>query len=48
MRPIWLIEAGVLGTEAEPLLAEIRREGMAAEVVPFLALHQEENRLAGQ
>jgi hypothetical protein len=38
MRPVWLIEAGVYGAEAEPLLAEIRRQGMAAEVVPYQAL----------
>jgi hypothetical protein len=38
MRPVWLIEAGVYGAEADPLLAEIRRQGMAAEVVPFQAL----------
>lgn len=38
MRPAWLIEAGVYGDEADPLLAEIRRQGMAAEVVPYPAL----------
>jgi hypothetical protein len=38
MRPIWLIEAGVYGAEAEPLLAEIRRQGMAADLVPYPAL----------
>jgi len=38
MRPIWLIEAGIYGAEAEPLLAEIRRQGMVAEVVPHQAL----------
>ena len=38
MRPAWLIEAGVYGDEAGPLLAEIRRQGMAAEVVPYQAL----------
>jgi hypothetical protein len=38
MRPVWLIEAGVYGAEAEPLLAEIRRQGMVAEVVPYQAL----------
>src|SRR3954452_22239116 len=47
MRPIWLIEAGVYGAEAEPLLAEIRRQGMAAEVVPFQALQNEKNLVAG-
>lgn len=38
MRPAWLIEAGVYGDEAVPLLAEIRRQGMAAEVIPYQAL----------
>ena len=28
MRPVWLIEAGVYGAEADPLLAEIRQQGM--------------------
>ena len=27
MRPVWLIEAGVYGAEADPLLAEVRRQG---------------------
>jgi hypothetical protein len=40
MQPVWLIEAGVYGAEADPLLAEVRRQGMAAEVVPFRALQQ--------
>src|SRR5215471_11801147 len=47
MRPTWLIEAGVYGDEAEPLLAEIRRQGMAAEVVPFQALLKQESIVAG-
>jgi len=38
MHPTWLIEAGVYGDEATPLLDEIRRQGMAAEVVPHQAL----------
>ncbi len=38
MRPVWLIEAGVYGAEADPLAAEVRRQGMAAEVVPHRAL----------
>ena len=38
MKPTWLIEAGVYGTEAEPLLAEIRRQGLVAEVVPHQVL----------
>jgi hypothetical protein len=33
MPPVWLIEAGVYGAGADPLLAEIRRQGMAAAVV---------------
>ncbi len=40
MRPTWLIEAGVYGDEAGPLLAEIRRQGMAAEVVPHQTLRR--------
>lgn len=38
MRPTWLIEAGVYGDEALPLLEEIRRQGMTGEVVPHQAL----------
>jgi hypothetical protein len=38
MRPTWLIEAGVYGDEAAPLLDEIRRQGMLAEVVSHRAL----------
>jgi hypothetical protein len=38
MLPVWLIEAGVYGEEARPLLAEIRRQGMAAEFVSHSAL----------
>jgi hypothetical protein len=40
MRPTWLIEAGVYGDEAVPLLDEIRRQGMAAAVVPHQALRK--------
>src|SRR5688572_5047420 len=47
MRPTWLIEAGVYGAEADPLLAEIRRQGMAAEVVPFRTLLKEKDIVAG-
>jgi hypothetical protein len=43
MIPTWLIEAGVYGGEADPLLAEIGRQGMAAEVVPFQALQKEKD-----
>jgi hypothetical protein len=38
MRPVWLIEAGVYGAEAEPLRTEIRRQGMTADFVPHQAL----------
>jgi hypothetical protein len=41
LRPLWLIEAGVYGDEALPLLAEIRRQGMSAVVVPYEALRKE-------
>lgn len=40
MRSVWLIEGGVYSDEAEPLLAEIRRQGMTAEVVPHQALRK--------
>lgn len=40
MQPTWLIEAGVYGDEATPLLREIRRQGMAADVVPHTALRK--------
>jgi hypothetical protein len=40
MPPVWLIEAGVYGEESRPLLAEIRRQGMAAEIVPHSALRK--------
>jgi hypothetical protein len=38
MHPIWLIEAGVYCDEADPLLAEIRRQGMTGRLVPHSAL----------
>lgn len=38
MRPTWLIEADVYGDEAIPLLNEIRRQGMLAEILPHQAL----------
>jgi hypothetical protein len=38
MRPTWLIEAGVYGAEAEPLRVEIRRQGLACDLVPYSAL----------
>ncbi|MCE9546149.1 MAG: ATP-grasp domain-containing protein [Planctomycetia bacterium] len=40
MRPMWLIEAGVYDDEATPLLAEIRRQGMIAEFVPYQSLRK--------
>jgi hypothetical protein len=40
MLPTWLIEAGVYGDEALPLLQEIRRQGMTAEVVPYQSLRK--------
>jgi hypothetical protein len=40
VRPTWLIEAGVYGHEATPLLEEIQRQGMAAEVVPHQSLRK--------
>jgi ATP-grasp domain, R2K clade family 3 len=40
MRPTWIIEAGVYGDEAIPLLEEIRRQGMAGEVVPHQVLRK--------
>jgi hypothetical protein len=46
MRPTWLIEAGVYGAEADPLLAAIRRQGMAAEVVPFQVLLKDKHLAA--
>jgi hypothetical protein len=39
-RLTWLIEAGVYGQEAEPLLAEIRRQGMTVDAMPFKALQK--------
>src|SRR5262249_46571228 len=31
--PVWLIEADVYGSEVEPLVAEVRRQGMACGFV---------------
>jgi hypothetical protein len=47
MRPVWLIEAGVYGAEADPLLAEVRRQGMVAEAVPFSVLQKEKALTVG-
>lgn len=41
MRPVWLIEAGVYGAEAEPLQAEIRRQGLTCAVVPHSAIRKD-------
>src|SRR5262245_48550889 len=38
MRPVWLIEAGVYGDEATPLLTEIRRQGMTVDCIDHRAL----------
>ena len=49
MRPLWLIELGVYGVEADPLLAEISRQGMVVDVVPHQALKKgAEVVIAGQ
>lgn len=40
MRPAWLIEAGIYGGEATPLVQEVRRQGMATEVVPHESLRK--------
>jgi hypothetical protein len=47
MKPVWLIEAGVYGAEANPLLSEIRRQGMIAEVVPHKALQKGTDTVVG-
>jgi hypothetical protein len=40
MKPLWLIQAGVYGTEIEPLVTEVRRQGMEAELVRHEALRK--------
>jgi hypothetical protein len=40
VHPTWLIEAGVYGDEALPLLDEVRRQGMTADVVPHQSLRK--------
>jgi hypothetical protein len=47
MRPTWLIEAGVYGDEATPLLEEIRRQGMAGEIVPHQSLRKGSTPVVG-
>jgi ATP-grasp domain, R2K clade family 3 len=41
MRPVWLLEAGVYGAEADPLLSVIRSQGMTALVVPHQAIRKD-------
>jgi hypothetical protein len=48
VRPVWLIEAGIYGAEADLVLAEIRRQGMAAEAVPHQALLKQKDRRGGR
>jgi hypothetical protein len=45
--PTWLIEAGVYGDEAHPLLDEIRRQGMTADVVPHQMLRKGSTPVVG-
>lgn len=47
MRPIWLIESGVYRSEADGLLAEIRRQSMTGELVPYAALKQGNTPIVG-
>ena len=47
MRPTWIIEAGIYGDEAIPLVEEIRRQGMAAEVVPHQSLKKGSTPVVG-
>jgi hypothetical protein len=35
IRPTWLIESGVYGSEIEPLAAEVRRQGMECRSVTY-------------
>ncbi len=45
MRPIWLIESNVYHDEVGRLLAEIRRQGMVADLVPFEVLQKQKSLL---
>ena len=47
MRPTWLVESGVYGAEADPLLSEIRRRGMTADLLPQRTLLREKDIVAG-
>ncbi|HEY2585597.1 MAG TPA: ATP-grasp domain-containing protein [Tepidisphaeraceae bacterium] len=47
MRPTWLIESGVYRSEADAFLAEIRRQGMIGELVPYAALKQGNTPIVG-
>lgn len=40
MRPVWLIESGVYGDEATPMLREIRNQGMIGDFVPHQSLRK--------
>jgi hypothetical protein len=40
MQSHWVIEAGIYGDDIRPLLAEIRHQGMVAEVVPYQSLRK--------
>jgi hypothetical protein len=40
MKPLWLIQAGVYGVEVEPLIAEVQRQGMKAELLRHEALRK--------
>jgi hypothetical protein len=47
MTPTWLIETGVYGEEIAPLVAEIRRQGMAVESLSHRILSQQRRVTAG-
>jgi hypothetical protein len=47
MTPTWLIESGVYGKEIEPLVAEIRRQGMTVESISHRILAQRNRLNAG-
>lgn len=40
VRLTWIVEAGIYGDEIQPLLVEIRRQGMEVELVPFKVLQK--------
>src|SRR4051812_3747148 len=47
-RPIWLVEATVYGAEAEPLFAEIRRQGMTVQALTYRGLQKEKTFADGE